>query len=390
MIQQEVDVTVVGAGILGIAHAYHCLVAGFRVTLIEKNAYPKHATHRNFGQIVPSGMDTFWQRYGIKSLRLYKELKHKAKLPISEAGSFYVASDGEESLLIQELHQINDTNGYRSQLLSKEECLRANPSMSKDYVQMALFYPEEISVDPNLIGKALIDYMVEQMGLTYLPHHLAIAVSDVDSATIVECSNRVRIKSKKVIVCNGSDFQTLFPDLFLQSDIQKVKLQMLETVPQLINLHGNILTGWTIRRYEAFRQCPSFAEIASKSTQHKFKEKYGIHLLFKQSPDGSVIIGDSHEYTDLTGECQFSYDSDNNINRYLISKAQYILELDDWSIKRIWNGYYSQCKDADIYQKSIDDNIVICTAIGGKGMTASLGYAAEHVNNIFSLSNSIV
>lgn len=58
------DLLVVGGGVLGTFHAYHALQRGLKVALIEKDARPQSATVRNFGQVVPSGMNQKWQNFG--------------------------------------------------------------------------------------------------------------------------------------------------------------------------------------------------------------------------------------------------------------------------------------------------------------------------------------
>ncbi|MGI9459159.1 MAG: FAD-dependent oxidoreductase, partial [Pirellulales bacterium] len=58
------DLLVVGGGVLGAFHAYHAMQRGLTVILLEKDAAPVGATVRNFGQVVPSGLDQHWQQYG--------------------------------------------------------------------------------------------------------------------------------------------------------------------------------------------------------------------------------------------------------------------------------------------------------------------------------------
>lgn len=55
----------------------------------------------------------------------------------------------------------------------------------------------------------------------------------------------------------------------------------------------------------------------------------------------------------------------------------------DYTMARTWAGCYSQSKKEPIFHKKIDHRIHVVTAIGGKGMTASLGWAEEHINKLF-------
>ncbi len=118
------DLLVVGGGILGTFHAYHALKKNLKVALLEKNSLPQGATVRNFGQVVPSGMDLTWQNFGRESLSIYQELHSQADLTIRQNGSVYIASNDEELQLIEELYEINRNNDYESVLLSKSDCIK--------------------------------------------------------------------------------------------------------------------------------------------------------------------------------------------------------------------------------------------------------------------------
>ncbi len=383
----EFDIIVIGGGILGIAHAYHCLQAGMKVALIERDAYPTGATIRNFGQVVPSGMDRKWQQYGRESLKVYKEIQSKADISVREEGSIYLASNTEEIQLLEELASINRENGYSSVLWTKDQCLDRYPNLREGYVKAGLFFPQEVKVDPRVAAKRIIQYCIAEWGLTYLSRRAIIDIAAVPGQQILTDNLGETYRCKKTFLCGGTEFQLLFPEIFNQSDLVRVKLQMMETVPQKQQvIPGSVLSGWTIRRYESFHECPSFAAIKAQEDPDAYHLKYGIHILFKQSPDGGVIIGDSHEYASVKDGETFALGTDNEINCFILSQAQRIFQLEDWQILRTWVGEYSQCKEQDIFNETVENDIHIVTGIGGKGMTGSLGYAKENVRNLLSLN----
>ena len=122
------DLLIIGGGALGTFHAYHALQRGLRVALFEKDKAPNSATVRNFGQIVPSGMNRKWQAYGRKSLEVYLSIQEKWDLDIRQMGSIYLASDEEEQQLLEELYQINRENDYPSELWTQAQCLARYPN----------------------------------------------------------------------------------------------------------------------------------------------------------------------------------------------------------------------------------------------------------------------
>lgn len=383
---EKFDVIVVGGGILGIAHAYHSLKAGLQVALVEKDSYPRGATVRNFGQIVPSGMDSKWQAYGRESLKVYKEIQATTDISVRQEGSVYIAHDQEELQLINELASINKDQGYDSRLLTKDQCLAHYPGLKSSYVLGGLFFPEEINLDPAIAAQRIIDYCVEKLGLVFIPNEAIHSLETINGSVQVKSTSGKIFPTEKVFICSGTEFQLLFPDLFAQSDIKLVKLQMLETVAQpKQRIPGSILTGWTIRRYESFGECPSYAAIKAKEDPASYHRKWGVHILFKQSPDGSIIIGDSHEYASVQERDRLHFDMDNTLNCFILSQAQRIFDIEDWQIKRYWNGFYCQCETKAIFNQTVDNNIHIITGIGGKGMTGSFGYAKENIQQTLSV-----
>lgn len=388
------DVIIVGAGVLGTFHAYHALKQGLKVTLVEKDKQPRSATVRNFGQVVPSGMPQGkWQQYGIESTRIYKEIHSSFDISVRQEGSIYLASDDAESQLLEELASINKNNDYKSLLLTQRDCLERYPNLNKDYVKAGLFFPEEISLDPRIMIHKVIAFLQEQMGLEYLPFTHIVDCESSESEVKLKAADGRSFEAVKVLICSGSEFKSLFPEVFQESDIEVSKLQMLRTKANLgLNLTGSILTGLTIRRYEAFRECASFGFLDDAHLNPKLKQ-WGIHILFKEAEDGSVIVGDSHEYADAKDSDDLSFDLREDINELMLEEARAIFPIPKEAIAASWAGYYAQCKandtgqSKDIFNEELVTNIQIVTAIGGKGMTASPGFAKENISKIFNKEN---
>ncbi|MEJ7738436.1 MAG: TIGR03364 family FAD-dependent oxidoreductase [Chitinophagaceae bacterium] len=380
------DLIVIGAGVLGSFHAYHACKKRLSVLLLEKDSRPMEASVRNFGQIVPSGMSQGrWQYYGIRSMEIYTELQQQADISVRNSGSVYIASNETESALLHELNDRNKKNGYPCSLLSAKECLGILPALHKSYCTYGLSFPQEITVEPDKMIHSLLAYLQEQLQLHYKPGTLVIGCTSASGTCVVKDSTGSTYTSDQVIICTGRDFKSLYPNLFYESDIEVSKLQMMKTVPlNGFTLKGAVLTGLSIRRYESFRECPSYSSLQAGQVEERFT-KWGIHILFKQAADGGIIIGDSHEYADARHADSLGYEIRQEINEIILEEARRILHLPDWSIARYWNGYYAQSKSHDLYKKEIAPGIHIITAIGGKGMTAGPALAEESINQLFNL-----
>ena len=107
--------------------------------------------------------------------------------------------------------------------------------------------------------------------------------------------------------------------------------------------------------------------------------------MFKQATDGSIIIGDSHEYADVKNMDNLGFDLRMEIDNFMIEKAKAIFQLPTFDISQRWYGMYSQSKNSDIFESTIDNHIHIVTGIGGKGMTGSAGFAKYNINQIFNM-----
>ncbi len=371
------DLIIIGAGALGTFHAYHAAKAGQRVLLLEKDRYPIGATVRNFGQVVPSGLAGRWFDYGRRSMEIYRTIQQETDLTVRANGTVYIASDADEWTLANELHDRYQRIGYRSELLSKAQCLGKYPALQPDYVVGGLFFADELSVEPEQMIHRLIAFVQKKYGVEYRPGSVVVDAQSNYSGAIITLSNRERFQAGRVLICSGHEVRLLFPEVLADAGLVVSKLQMLLAEPVSgLNLPGNILTGLTIRRYEAFQECPSYVSLKTPDHLAELK-KWGIHILFKQATDGSIIIGDSHEYAEATQAEDLGYHTQDFINDLMLAEARRIVTF-PLTIRKTWAGFYSQTK-AEIFEYNVDENIRIVTGIGGKGMSSGAGYAEESI-----------
>lgn len=378
------DLVVVGAGILGTSHALLAAKAGKRVALLEKDNRPVSATVRNFGQVVPSGLSGRWHTYGRRSVELYKEIQQEFDLTVRPLGSVYVASDEEEMQIAHESASLFAAKDFPCELLTASQTLDRFPYLRDDYVKGSIFFSDDVSVEPDTMIHRLIAFGVQKYGITYMPNTAVLACEPKAGLIETKTAKGATIQSERALICNGSEFRLLFPELYATSGLVVSKLQMLQTYPiPHIEMHGNILTGLTLRRYEAFEECPSFASLTVPSHYTELK-KWGIHLLFKQATDGSIILGDSHEYAGADKVDDLGFDVQESINELILQEAERIVTFPVRGISRTWAGYYAQHPD-EVFEHEVAPGLDIITGVGGKGMTSSLGFAEENVRTWYGL-----
>ena len=381
-----VDLAIIGSGVMGTFHALHAALKGKTVIVFEKDLMPMEASVRNFGQVVPSGFPPGrWHHYGRYSTKLYKEIQDKFDIGIRSNGSVYIASTTSELLLLEELHSRFLEVNYDSELLSKNEVLKRWPNLNQEYVVGGLFFSQEVSSESRKMIHQLHAFMKQNLKVEFRCMTPVIAIEDQSDFVEIVYNSTQKLSALKAIVCNGRDFKMLYPEIFNTSDIEVVKLSMMATKPlPSVHLPGNILTGLTIRRYESFKELPSFSALDPNEINQKAIEN-GIHILFKQRVDGSIVIGDSHHYADINNADSLGFDVDLSVNDIILEEAKKIIQLPSWDIATTWNGFYAQMKGkGDLFEHQPSKNVYIATAIGGKGMTASAGYAMENINLMFA------
>lgn len=382
---KKYDLIVVGAGNLGTFHAYHALQMGKSVLMIEKDSEPMEATVRNFGQVVPSGqaLDT-WFEYGRRSLEIYQNLQDLTDITARKNGSYYFASDDDEAKLLEEARALFKIRGYACELMNRKVCFERMPMLQNEYYKLGLFFPHEFSVEPRTMVHRVREILIKKWGLTFLNNTTIIDCQIKNGVCEVVSSKGEKFYAEKVAICNGRDFKALFPNLFENSGMKVSKLNMMSTYPlKDVQIKGNILSGLSIRRYDSFKSCASYPQISQPEWQKPYNA-WGIHILFKQAFNGSIIIGDSHEYAGVNGNATLDFGIDMDINQLILKEAQRIMKLPNWNIQNYWAGYYSQTADGGIYEHQLENKIYIATGIGGKGMTTSPGYAEKRIKEVFS------
>lgn len=109
----QYDVIVVGAGILGLAHAYAAARRGLRVAVFERSARASGASVRNFGMVWPIGQPAGrMHELAMRSREVWLELLTAAGLPYQNTGSLHLAYHADEEAVAREFAEAGPARGY--------------------------------------------------------------------------------------------------------------------------------------------------------------------------------------------------------------------------------------------------------------------------------------
>lgn len=368
------DDLVVGAGILGLAHAYHLARRGRRVLLVERNPVARGASVRNFGMLWPIGQPAGpLRQLALRSLVIWHDVLTAAALWFARSGSLHVAYHDDEAAVLHEFAAA--TTDVAVSLLTPRQVRERAPAVRPDGLRAGLWSPTESVVDPRRVITALPDWLARKLGVHF---QFGLTVTHFDPPC-VRAGDRV-FSAARLWVCTGEDLQTLFPDTLQAQGLIRCKLQMMrsQAYGDTFRLGPSLAAGLTLRHYPAFAQCPSLPalkrRIAAESPEF---DRYGMHVLVSQNGDGELVIGDSHEY----GKDVEPFDKPI-IDTLILDYLNRFLVVPDLQIAARWHGIYVKHPEAPYLVLHPGEGVAAVTGVGGNGMTLSFGLAERVVREV--------
>jgi FAD dependent oxidoreductase TIGR03364 len=369
---------VIGAGIVGLATARALAQQGFSVKVFERTDKAVGASIRNFGMIWPIGQTTgrMYDR-AIRSRNVWKEIAPKADFWHEAAGSLHLAYHPDEWQVLQELHAVFIKEGRPVRLLDKDAVAALSGAVVTRGLLGGLHSLDEVIVDPREAIAALPGWLSEQYSIAFFWGKCVSYISD----QIVYIGNDEEYEADLIFVCNGADFETLYPEHFSEQPVTKCKLQMMRLVsqPQEWRIGPALCGGLSLIHYNSFKAAPSLTALRERySAELPDYLQWGIHVMVSQNGRGELTIGDSHEY----GLTHDPFDKDF-INRKIMDYLRGFACFKDWAVSETWNGVYAKLTDgeADLFF-SPEPYVYVINGVGGAGMTLSFGLAEELVSGL--------
>jgi FAD dependent oxidoreductase TIGR03364 len=376
MSHSRVDVAIVGAGILGRAHAYLAAKAGKSVIVIERNPRASDASVRNFGMVWPIGQPAgAMLQLSLRSRELWREILGQAKLARRETGSLHVTYRADEATVAQEFAELGPNLGYQCLWLKPREVLERSHAVQPEGLLGGLWSSTEFTIDPRQIIQALPGFLQDQYHVKFV---FGTTVTAIERRVLH--SGHRRWHAETVIVCSGDDFETLYPEQFAASGLTRCKLQMMRTAsqPNGWQLGPSLAAGLTLRFYPAFQVCTSHAALSRRIAEETPEyDRWGIHALVSQTADGALTLGDSHEYG-------LSVDIFNKeaIDEIILRYTRQFLRVPNLTVAERWYCVYAKHPEKPLVVMQPEDGVRIVASPGGSGMTLSFGVAEQSIREL--------
>ncbi len=365
-------VVIVGGGVLGVMHAALARRRGLAVVHLEREAAARGASVRNFGLIWVSGRAAGQELdLALRSRALWQELA--GQIPgtgYRSAGSLTLAADDAELTLLKQAAALPDAADRGFELLDPAGVRAANPAVAGQ-VTGGLLGRLDAIVEPRLVPSAVTGQLRATSGAghyDWLPGHEAVEVAP---HAVRDHTGRWH-RADLVVLCTGAAHTGVAgPHLagYHRPPVRRVRLQMLQTEPLRVSLATAIADGDSLRYYPAYdlpgrQRLPPQPPVAAAAA---------AQLLLVQRLDGSLTIGDTHEYDE-----PFAFDVDEAAYQHLRARAELLLGCALPPTRRRWAGVYSQATTGELYHRSqVAPGVLLVTGPGGRGMTMAPAIAEQ-------------
>ncbi|MFI7005147.1 TIGR03364 family FAD-dependent oxidoreductase [Streptomyces sp. NPDC050145] len=364
------DLVVVGAGIVGLAHAVEAVRRGLSVTIVERDLRPVGASVRNFGHCCVTAQRGELLDLARRSRTGWLDAAAEAGLWAPEAGALVVARSATELAVLEELRDERGTDAVRMRTRDEVADALGRSADGRDDLVGGAVLPADLRVNPREAAPKLAAWLAAQSGVQIA---WGTNVVGVESGTVH--TSRGPVHGDQILLCVGHDLDRLRPAEAEAHGIQRCRLSMARIVaPAGFRGDAAVLTATSMLRYDGFTAMPSAAALREEVSGHSAELlDIGANVMFTRLPDGTVLVGDSHAYD--TTEIPFQ---DEATNRLLLREAARVLGVDPAGVRvtERWQGVYASSERGPLLVRDLAPGVRAVTVTSGIGMTLSFGLAA--------------
>lgn len=367
------DLAIVGAGIVGLAHALSAAKRGKKVVVIDRDAQANGASIRNFGFVTVTGQGAgdCWNM-ARKAREVWAEIAPEAGIEVLQRGMLLTARLPESEGVVDAFLATEMGEGCRR--LTAAEAAEKVPAVRADAVRTALYSPHELRVESRSAIPKVAAYLTAKYGVEFRRQTQVLDVAP----PVIE-TTRGTIRAEAAIVCPGDDFTSLFPERIAPYNVTRCKLHMLRVRPATpVKFKTAVMSDLGLGRYLGYSELPAATPLkALLDRDFRVARENGVHLIVTQSADGSLVVGDSHHYS--TTPDPFA---PTEVDDIILDEFDRVLALPGRTVTERWVGTYASAPEWRMTDKPSDSvRIVIVTS--GCGASTSFGIGEETISELY-------
>ncbi|WP_062432873.1 TIGR03364 family FAD-dependent oxidoreductase [Herbidospora daliensis] len=359
------DLVVVGAGVVGLAHAVEAVRRGWSVAVVERDGHATGASVRNFGHGCVTAQAGAALDYALDARSAWVRLAREAGFWLRESGTVLVARHDDEMAVLGEFAR--ERGDQVVPLTGREVAERVGIESLG-----GAWFPLDVRVDPRTAVPAVARWLADQ-GVTF---HWETAVHTIEPGLVG--TSRGPLKAGAVVVCVGHDVDRHFPELSALYGVRRCALHMLRVAdPYRREIAPAVLTGFSMLRYDGFAALPGLKAVRARlETESAPLVDAGLNLMFTQRPDGDLVIGDTHHYA--TTLDPFNAE---DLDRLVLRETARLLGVPRLEVRERWRGVYASAA-RPFLDVSPMAGVRVVSVTSGIGMTTAFGLAPRVLDEL--------
>jgi FAD dependent oxidoreductase TIGR03364 len=372
----KVDLVVVGAGIVGLAHALIARRRGLSVVVVDREAEAIGASVRNFGFVTVTGQQRglCWQR-AMRSRDIWLEVAPEAGIPVEHQG-LLVAAQRPEAMAVLEAFASTEMGAACTLMDAAELRAQHGAVLAEAAFEGGLWSPHERRVESRFAVSKLAAFIEHGLGAGFARSTL---VKDVLPGRVETTAGP--IEAERIVVCPGDDLLTLFADRIAALGITRCRLQMLKVMPREagFRLPGSVMSDLSLVRYLGYAELPEAAALRARlDAEQPAHLANGIHLIAVQGSDGGLVVGDSHHY-----DWSPSPFARGEVDEMMLDEMHRVLRLPGAEVVERWMGTYASHPDHLMVRDAPDATIRLVIVTSGTGASTAFAIAEETLAELF-------
>ncbi|WP_337831437.1 TIGR03364 family FAD-dependent oxidoreductase [Pseudonocardia sp. TMWB2A] len=385
------DLLIVGAGVVGLAHAVEAVERGLAVTVLERDEHAVGASVRNFGHGCLTAQTGDALEFATRGRGTWLRLGAEAGFGVAECGTVVVARSAEERAALEELAAIR---GDDVELLDPARVVGRVP-VAREGLHGGAFLPRDLRIEQRRAAGAIAAWLAARPGAEI---HFGCPVHGIDAAgagagpggigaggigdasgdgPVVVRTGRGEFRAHRVLLCVGHDLDRLVPGLADDAGLRRCVLQMLQVRPHTpLTIGPAVLTGSSMLRYPALSGTAGAAALRERwRTERPELLDAGVNHMLTQLPGGDLVVGDTHHY-DRTPEPW----TDETLDDLLLAETRALLGTGVDVVRR-WRGVYADAP-GEFLIRPVAPATTAVAVTSGIGMTTAFGLAPAVLDRV--------